>query len=161
VVVLGYWAKKLRVVLFYLPASLNFLRCFFDPRLTLRFGHYVLFSGEKLPYFFLAKEIPISSVTLLGNPIHQTVQYKRVQEVLATYPQKPGATKLHGRATDRIFALVEARLTGNDEFVVLLERLSPRRYAIIDGGTRSAVLASTGATSLRAYITLRGESRFW
>ena len=109
------------------------MRCFFDPNLRWSLCRYVLYGGETLPHFFFARDIPIASITLLGRSIEHTAQYRRVQRILSSYPDPPNAAKLEGRDTDRVFTLVQTRMTGSDDFVVLVERIGVGRYALIDG----------------------------
>jgi hypothetical protein len=148
---------KIKVVGFYLAALPGLLRSFFDPNLTWSPGRYVWASGEWVPHFFIANEVPLTSITCWGLPIEETVQYERVQRILLLYPVKPKAKSLSGRDTQRVFDLVTARLRSEDEFVVLVERTARGQYALVDGGTRVAILLSTGATTVKAAVALRGD----
>ena len=149
-----------KVIRFYLPATGTFLRCLFDKNLTLSSGAYELFSGHTLPVFFSANAIPLEWISVGGLKVEETMQADRVRTVLKHYPEHPADSHLHGRNSQRIYSLVDARIRGTDDFVVLLERKGPKSYIKIDGATRLAVLHATGARSVQAFITLRGESRF-
>jgi hypothetical protein len=154
-------ARKFTVARFYLADMPSFLGCLLDPKLSFCFGKYVVAGPNEIhPFFFVSDRIELSSITLRGLPLEESSQYRRVLTVLAHYPNKPRETQLQGRDTDRVFSLVEARMMGNDDFVVLLERQGKNLFAMVDGATRASVLAATGATTVRARITLRGESHF-
>ena len=148
---------KIQVVRFYLPALPGLLKSFFDPNLTWSPGRYVWDSGEWAPHFFIANKVPLTSITCWGQPIEQTVQFDRVQKVLASYPDKPREKKLSGRDTERVFSLVRSRLSAEAEFVVLVERIGPNQYALVDGGTRVAILHSIGVPTVKAAIALRAD----
>ena len=149
-----------KVIRFYLPATGTFVRCLFDRNLTLASGAYELFDGHTHPVFFSANAIPLEWISVGGLQIQETVQAARVRTVLEHYPERPADSHLHGRDSERIYALVDARIRGTDQFVVLLERRGGKSYMKIDGATRLAVLHATGAQNVKAFITLRGESRF-
>lgn len=155
-----WFRAKWRVIRFYAPAIGVFARCFLDRRLVLSLGKYSLFDGHTLPVFFYAKRIPLEWISVGGLAVHETVQAARVRAVMGAYPERPKQNQLHGRAAERIYELVDARIRGRDDFVVLLERQGKNQYLKIDGATRLAVLAATGAEEVQALITLRGESRF-
>jgi hypothetical protein len=145
---------------FYAADWSRFLECFFGRGLSLRFGTYELYSGQKLPYFFFSKSIPLTQIDVHGQTIEESIQFRRVMRVLEHYPDLPPEREIDGRDSRRIFDLVEARLMGRDDFLVLLQRMGPNHYLKIDGATRLAVLRATGAESVKAVFTLRGEEHF-
>lgn len=155
-----FWLRAYRVFRFYAVDWRSFLACLRDPNLKFHFGKYELFNGHKLPYFFRSQSILLADIEIGERRIEETIQYRRVREVLKFYPDLPPREEVEGRDSRRIYDLVCARLTGQDNFVILLQRIGPRRFQKIDGGTRLAVLAATGAETVEAVFTLRGDSRF-
>lgn len=150
----------LRVAIFYARDWRNFLGCLADPNLHLKFGHYELFGGESLPFFFAAKDLPINQIMVGNLAVGQTIQTRRVREILEVYPATPLARDIEGRSTARVFELVDARMKGEDNFIILCERTGRKKFRKIDGATRLAVINETGGTTVNAVITLRGQSRF-
>lgn len=149
-----------RTFLFYAVDWRRYLECFFDPDLSLRFGKDEHWDGHKLPYFFSSKSIPLTQIDLCGQRIEESIQFRRVKRVLEHYPNLPPESEIEGRDTRRIYDLVDARLRGRDDFIVLLQRVGPHHYLKIDGATRLAVLQATGAETVKAVFTLRGEEHF-
>jgi hypothetical protein len=54
-----------------------------------------------------------------------------------------------------MWELVESRMNGTDSFAVLVERTSRGHYRLIDGATRVALLAATGAREASVFVTTR------
>jgi len=158
--VIEWLRSRFRVAIFYARDWRNFLGCLADPNLHFKFGHYELFGGESLPFFFVAKNLPINQIMVGDLPVGQTIQARRVREILKNYPATPLAKVLEGRSAARVFELVDARMRGEDNFVVLCERTGRKKFQKIDGATRLAVIKETGGTTVNAVITLRGQSRF-
>jgi hypothetical protein len=144
-----------RVSAYYARALPAFVGCLLDPNLSLKFGRYTRFGGESLPYFFSGKNIPLSRLRISNSEIEDTRSYQRVVEILKNYPTKPEGPHFMGRDVERIWDLVEARMTGSDSFTVLVERTSQGNYSLIDGTTRVSLLAATGAKTTPVFVTLR------
>jgi hypothetical protein len=147
--------NTLRVATFYARGVPQFVMCLLEPGLSIRFGRHARFGGEKLPYFFVGKRIPLSSLRIGSSTIEDSRAYQRVVELLAHYPAKPEGSHFMGRDVDRMWELVESRMNGTDSFAVLVERTSRGHYRLIDGATRVALLAATGATETSVFVTTR------
>jgi len=144
-----------RVIIFYSRGLPAFINCLFEPGLSLKFGHHARFGGEKLPYFFFGKSIPLSHIRIGDSAIEDDRAYHRIVEILKAYPEKPESKDFLGRDVERIWDLVEARAKGLDSFTVLVERTGRGSYRLIDGATRVALLAATGAENVSVCVTIR------
>jgi hypothetical protein len=147
--------NALRVAVFYARGVPQFVMCLLEPGLSVKFGRHARFGGEQLPYFFVGKHIPLSSLRIGSSAIEDCRAYQRVVELVAHYPVKPEGPHFMGRDVDRMWDLVESRMKGTDSFTVLVERTSRGRYRLIDGATRVALLAATGATEASVFVTTR------
>lgn len=152
--------RLFRTFRYYAVDWRRYLGCFFDRKLKMRFGKYELYSGHELPYFFWSESVPLAQIVVGQKRIEETTQFRRVKRVLEHYPDLPPEREIEGRDARRIYELVDARLRGRDNFIVLLQRMGPQHFEKIDGATRLAVLLATGCSTVTAVFTLRGESRF-
>jgi len=145
--------KTVAFLLRYLR-SRDFWSTFIDPRTRLRIGKFSRHNGDPLTYFFVSEKIPLDQlVTVHGGSLEKSINYKRVSEILsgAVQPDKDG--NLRGRDFVRTSQLIEDRRNGVDDFWVCIKRVDARKFRLIDGATRAAILALTGETSVRAVIT--------
>jgi len=133
--------------------SLRFARSLRNSATEFSFGHYRRHNGDAIPYIFKIKELPLSKCTIGGLPILESIQAERVRTVWGDLQSKQteDATVL-GRSVTRVRELIEARMSGTDDFVLLVDIRGRDTFEIDDGATRACVLALSGAESVRAVI---------
>lgn len=147
-----YHLAIIRALLRYI-FSLRFVRCLRNSDAEFRFGNYLRHNGDAIPYFFVIQELPLSKCTIGGLPILESLQAERVRTVWGDLQnQRTGEVTVLGRSATRVRELIEARISGTDDFVLLVDFIGRDTFEIDDGATRACVLALSGEESVRAVI---------